>query len=42
LAGVFTLDEALQLIAARARLMQKLPGGLMLSVPLQEEEILPL
>jgi non-ribosomal peptide synthase protein (TIGR01720 family) len=42
LAGVFTLDEALQLIATRARLMQQLPGGLMLSVPLPEEELLPL
>lgn len=42
LAGVFTLDEALQLIATRARLMQELAGGLMLSVPLPEEEILPL
>lgn len=41
LAGVFTLDEALQLIATRARLMQELPGGLMLSVPLPEGEILP-
>jgi non-ribosomal peptide synthase protein (TIGR01720 family) len=42
LAGVFTLDEALQLIATRARLMQELPHGLMLSVLLPEEEILPL
>ena len=42
LAGVFTLDEALQLIATRARLMQELPGGFMLSVPLPEAEILPL
>jgi non-ribosomal peptide synthase protein (TIGR01720 family) len=42
LAGVFTLDEALQLIATRARLMQELPGGLMLSVPLPEAEIRPL
>lgn len=42
LAGVFTLDEALQLIATRARLMQELPGGLMLSVPLPEAEVLPL
>lgn len=42
LAGVFTLDEALQLIAKRARLMQELPRGLMLSVPLPEKEILPL
>jgi non-ribosomal peptide synthase protein (TIGR01720 family) len=42
LAGVFTLDEALQLIATRARLMQELPGGLMLSVPLPEKGLLPL
>jgi non-ribosomal peptide synthase protein (TIGR01720 family) len=42
LAGVFTLDEALQLIATRARLMQELPRGSMLSIPLPEEEILPL
>ncbi|HEY3581179.1 MAG TPA: type I polyketide synthase, partial [Pyrinomonadaceae bacterium] len=42
LAGVLTLDEALQLIATRARLMQELPGGLMLSVPLPEAEIRPL
>jgi non-ribosomal peptide synthase protein (TIGR01720 family) len=42
LAGVFTLADGLKLIATRARLMQELPGGLMLSVPLPEAEILPL
>jgi non-ribosomal peptide synthase protein (TIGR01720 family) len=42
LADVFTLEDGLRLIATRARLMQDLPGGLMLSVPLPEEEIRPL
>ncbi|SDW03763.1 Acyl transferase domain-containing protein [Marininema mesophilum] len=42
LAGVFTLEEALNLIVIRGRLMSSLPGGGMLSVPLEEETLLPM
>jgi len=41
LAGVFSLKDALALVAARGQLMQQLPTGAMLSVPLSEEEIQP-
>jgi amino acid adenylation domain-containing protein len=42
LSGVFTLHEALQLVAARGRLMQQQPRGAMLAVPLSEDAMLGL
>lgn len=42
LAEVFSLEDALSLVARRARMIQGLPGGAMLAVPLSEQEIQPL
>jgi acyl transferase domain-containing protein len=40
-AGVFDLDDALALVAERARLVHALPPGALLAVPLAEDDLAP-
>lgn len=39
ISGVFSLDDALKLVAARGALMQQQPAGAMLSIALTEDEV---
>src|SRR6202451_242829 len=42
IAGSLSLPDALRLVAGRAKLIEKLPGGAMLAVPWGEEQLRPL
>jgi len=42
LAGIFTFEEGLELVAFRGSLMQKLPSGTMMALSLSREELLPI
>ncbi|HUN99606.1 MAG TPA: type I polyketide synthase, partial [Bradyrhizobium sp.] len=42
IAGVFSLEDGLQIIAERGRLIQSMPGGSMTAVTMPEHEVAPL
>ncbi|MCP5104812.1 MAG: type I polyketide synthase, partial [bacterium] len=42
LAGVFSLEDALELVVLRGKLMQGMPPGGMLSIPLSEARLVPM
>lgn len=42
IAGVFSLETGLQIVAERGRLIQSMPGGSMTAVPLPESQVIPL
>ncbi|WP_277988976.1 non-ribosomal peptide synthetase/type I polyketide synthase [Ktedonosporobacter rubrisoli] len=42
LAGVFSLEDGLKIVAERGKLIQSLPGGAMMAITLPEAAILPL
>lgn len=42
IAGVFTLDDALTVLAERSKLIERMPGGAMLALPISEHGAFPL
>jgi acyl transferase domain-containing protein/NAD(P)-dependent dehydrogenase (short-subunit alcohol dehydrogenase family)/acyl carrier protein/NRPS condensation-like uncharacterized protein len=42
ISGVFSLEDAIKLVVLRGQLIRELPPGLMLSVPLSRDELVPL